>query len=70
MGKYQPLLIKLDHTYSQCTKSSNWNELIDYIYKLNYVVIDWKGMGKHKTRVPAELDMIFIPNFNNEKEKI
>ena len=42
---------------------------LHYIYKLNYVVIDWKGIGKHKTRVPAELDMIFIPNFNNEKGK-
>ena len=70
MGKYQPLLIKLEsHLFSMYKKVPNWNELIDYIYKLNYVVIDWKGIGKHKTRVPAELDMIFIPNFNNEKGK-
>tara|TARA_B110000902_G_C13822872_1_gene404370 strand:- start:235 stop:537 length:303 start_codon:yes stop_codon:yes gene_type:complete len=43
----------------------SWNELLDYLYKLNYVVIDWKGIGSHATRVPAEMDMIFIPNFNN-----
>ena len=46
-----------------------WNELINYLHELNYVVIDWKGIGKHNTRVPAEMDMIFIPNFNNEKGK-
>ena len=32
---------------------------------MNYVLIDWKGIGSHSSRVPAELDMIFIPNFNN-----
>jgi hypothetical protein len=44
----------------------SWNKLLDCLYKLNYVVIDWKGIGSHATRVPAEMDMIFIPNFNNE----
>ena len=42
-----------------------WNELLSYLYNLNYVVIDWKSIGDHKTRIPAEMDMIFIPNFNN-----
>ena len=30
------------------------------------VVIDWKGIGSHATRIPAEMDMIFIPNFNSD----
>ncbi len=70
MGKFQPLLIKIEsHPFSLYKGVPSWNELLDYIYKLNYVVIDWKAIGKHKTRVPAELDMIFIPNFYNEKGK-
>lgn len=44
----------------------SWNELLDCLYKLNYLVIDWKGIGSHATRVPAEMDMIFIPNFNDD----
>ena len=37
--------------------------------ELNYVAIDWKGIGNHNSRIPAEAEMIFIPNFNNEKGK-
>ena len=32
-------------------------------------MIDWKSIGGHQTRVPAEMDIIFIPNFNNEGGK-
>ena len=37
------------------------------MYDLNYVVIDWRNIGKHVTRVPAELEIILIPNFMNAK---
>ena len=47
----------------------SWNELLDLLYKLNYLIIDWKGIDSHATRVPAEIDLIFIPNFNNESGK-
>ena len=46
-----------------------WNKLLNLLYELNYIVIDWKGIGSHATRVPAEIDMIFIPNFNNDLGK-
>ena len=36
---------------------------------MNYVLIYLKGIGKHNSRVPAESDMIFIPNFNIEDGK-
>ena len=36
---------------------------------MNYVLIDWKGIGNHSTRIPAEVDMIFIPNFDNDSGK-
>ena len=29
-------------------------------------LIDLKGIGNHSTRIPAEADMIFIPNFNDK----
>ena len=66
IGEYKPLLIKLEsHIHSMYKSVPSWDELLNYIYKLNYVVIDWKGIGSHSTRVPAEMDMIFIPNFNS-----
>jgi hypothetical protein len=47
----------------------SWHELINCLYNLGYVLIDMKGIGRHNTRIPAETDMIFIPNFNNETGK-
>ena len=47
----------------------DWNEILNYMYKLNYTVIDWKGIGSHVTRVPAEMDMLFVPNFKNDSGK-
>ena len=42
----------------------NWLELVNLLYNFNYVLIDWKG--PRKTKSPAsEMDMLFIPNFNN-----
>ena len=50
-------------------KVPSWNELVNYLYKLDYILIDLKGIGKHITRIPAEADMIFIPNFETEAGK-
>ncbi len=70
LGKFSPLLIKVEaHIHSMYKNAPGWHELINYLYKLNYLVIDWKGIGKHNTRIPAEMDIIFIPNFNNDKGK-
>ena len=46
-----------------------WNKLLDYLYELNYIAIDLKGIGNHNTRLPAEADIIFIPNFSNDDGK-
>ena len=67
IGVYRPLLIRVEsHVHSMYKDVPSWNELLDCLYKLNYLVVDWKGIGSHATRIPAEMDMIFIPNFNNE----
>ena len=42
---------------------------MNFLYDLNYSLIDLKGIGNHSSRIPAEADMIFIPNFNNEVGK-
>ena len=44
----------------------NWSELVNYLEKINYMTCEWKEIGKHTTRVPAEMDMIFIPNYLTE----
>ena len=70
LGKYRPLLIKIEaHFFSMYKNVPNWHELINYLYDMNYVLIDWIGIGKHSARIPAEADMIFIPNFNIETGK-
>ena len=70
IGNYKPLLIKLEaHTFSMYKNVPSWDKLISFLYDRNYVVIDWKGIGRHSTRIPAELDMLFIPNFDNKEGK-
>ena len=44
-------------------KEPSWTEVTDLLYKLGYIVSDWKKIGSHATRTPVEMDMIFIPNF-------
>ena len=67
MGKFRPLLIKIEaHFFSIYKNVPSWHELVNFLYELNYVLIDWKSIGGHSTRIPVEADLIFIPNFNNE----
>lgn len=67
IGEYRPLLIKTEaHFFSMYKNVPNWNKLVSFLYELNYTLIDFKGIGNHSTRIPAEADMIFIPNFNNK----
>ena len=67
IGEYRPLLIKIEaHFFSMYKNVPSWNKLVSFLYDLNYALIDLKGIGNHSTRIPAEADMIFIPNFNNK----
>ena len=67
IGEYRPLLIKVEVQFFSMYKNvPNWHRLINHLGELNYVLIDLKGIGSHSARIPAEADMIFIPNFNNE----
>jgi len=47
----------------------NWSELINHLYKLNYMTCEWIEIGGHLTRTPVEMDMIFIPNYFTEEGK-
>ena len=66
IGEYRPLLIKIEaHFFSMYKNVPSWDKLVSFLYDLNYTLIDLKGIGNHSTRIPAEADMIFIPNFND-----
>ena len=81
LGDYRPLLIKCEvQIFPMYKNSPYWTEVNNHIYQLNYILCDWKKIGSHATRTPAEMDMMFIPNFltsagkklikDNEKEFI
>ena len=70
IGEYRPLLIKIEaQIFSMYKDTPAWTKLVDRLNDLNYVLIDFKQIGKHKTRVPAEMDMLFINNFYNDTGK-
>ncbi|MAV62377.1 MAG: hypothetical protein CMI80_02725 [Candidatus Pelagibacter sp.] len=79
MKDYNPLLIRLEvQIFSMYKNVPPWTELVDFLNKKKYMITDWKEIGKHNSRVPAEMDMVFIPNYrssfgkdliiNNEKK--
>ena len=47
----------------------NWTEMLNYIYKLDYMLCSWENIGSHVTQSPVEMDMFFVPNFLTEKGK-
>ena len=70
IGSFRPLFLKIEvHFFSIYKDTPSWHELVNFLYEMNYVLIDLKGIGSHSTRIPAEVDMIFIPNFNNDSGK-
>jgi len=70
IGEYKPMLIRVEmHIFTMYKNVPGWQKLLTFLYDLNYISIDWKDIGDHNTRIPAEMDMIFIPNFNNTNGK-
>ena len=70
LESYRPLIIKCEvQIFPMYKREPNWTEVTDLLYKLGYMVSDWKKIGSHATRTPVEMDMIFIPNFLIESGK-
>ena len=70
LENYRPLLIKCEiQIFPMYKKEPSWTEVTDLLYKLGYIVSDWKKIGSHATRAPVEMDMVFIPNFLIESGK-
>ena len=67
IGGYFPLLMKIEAQVIPMYKNvPTWSELVNHLEKINYMTCEWIEIGKHVTRVPAEMDMIFIPNYLTE----
>ena len=67
LGEYFPLMMKVEvQIISMYENVPSWSELVNYLYKINYMTCEWIEIGKHITRTPAEMDMIFVPNYLTE----
>tara|TARA_B110000438_G_scaffold303413_1_gene364776 strand:- start:4387 stop:5361 length:975 start_codon:yes stop_codon:yes gene_type:complete len=70
IGIYLPLLMKIEvQVIPMYENVPAWSELINHLYKMNYMTCEWLEIGNHTTRTPAEMDMIFIPNYLTESGK-
>tara|TARA_Y100000768_G_scaffold191416_1_gene143508 strand:- start:35 stop:973 length:939 start_codon:yes stop_codon:yes gene_type:complete len=64
LENYRPLIIKCEvQIFPMYKKEPSWTEVTELLYKLGYIVSEWKKIGSHATRAPVEMDMVFIPNF-------
>jgi FkbM family methyltransferase len=67
MKNYFPLLIRAEvHLFSMYKNVPSWTDLLGLLNQKNYLVCDWKAIGSHKTKIPAEMDVIFIPNYKKQ----
>ena len=70
IGSYRPLMIKCEAQIFPMYKNIyNWTEISNFLYKLDYIISDWREIGSHATRTPVEMDMVFIPNFLSDSGK-
>jgi len=70
IGDYRPLIIKCEvQVFPMYKNVPNWTEVTNFLYKLGYIVSDWKKIGSHVTRTPVEMDIIFVPNFLSDLGK-
>ena len=70
LGKYLPLMIKIEvQVIPMYEGVPSWTELLNFLYKVNYMTCEWVEIGSHSTRSPAEMDMMFIPNYLNDLGK-
>ena len=70
LGEYRPVMIKVEaQVVPMYEDVPNWSELMNYLYKINYMTSEWIEIGPHLTRSPVEMDMIFIPNYLNDLGK-
>jgi FkbM family methyltransferase len=67
IGQYLPLMMKIEvQVVPMYEGVPTWGELLNYLYKLDYMTCEWIEIGPHITRSPTEMDMIFIPNYNTD----
>jgi len=67
LGEYRPLLMKIEIQVAPMYEGvPDWSELINHLYKINYMTCEWIEIGPHLTRSPVEMDMIFVPNYLTE----
>ena len=70
LGEYYPLMMKIEvQIVPMYENVPNWSELVDHLYKINYMTCEWNAIGPHLTRSPVEMDMIFIPNYLSDVGK-
>ena len=70
LGEYFPLIMKIEKQLVPMYKDiQNWSELINFLYKMDYMVCEFIEIGKHATRTPAEMDIILIPNYLKDSGK-
>ncbi len=70
LGEYQPLMMKIEvQIVPMYENVPSWGELINHLYKINYMTCEWIEIGPHVTKSPVEMDMIFIPNYLNDLGK-
>jgi FkbM family methyltransferase len=70
LGEYRPLLMKIEIQVAPMYEGiPSWGELINHLYKINYMTCEWIEIGPHLTRSPVEMDMIFVPNYLTETGK-
>ncbi|MDC0205305.1 FkbM family methyltransferase [Pelagibacteraceae bacterium] len=64
IGNYFPLFINVQVLiYPMYKDVPQWTEMLDYLYKLDYMLCSWNHNDTHTTQTPVISNMYFVPNF-------
>jgi len=68
IGNYLPLFINVQVLIYPIYKDvPHWTEMLDYLYKLDYMLCSWNHNDTHTTQTPIISNMCFVPNFLTDK---
>ena len=70
LGRFKPLILNVKLFLTPMYENiPDWTEILSYLKKLNYISCSWEKVGSSIFQCPAQMNMLFIPNFLNDKGK-
>ena len=70
IGNFRPLLLRIEaQIFPLYENVPDWIEILNKMKELGYMPCEWEKQDAQSINIPAEIDIIFVPNYLSEKGK-